>query len=579
MFCRKCGAQLNNDEKFCYQCGAPVSGRKNETAAVKKQKKLWPFVLVIVLILLVLIGLLVYMFAFGSTEKKFNDQLELAERYLDELDYRKAIAAYKEAIEIDPNREEAYLGLAEAYVEAGDIDAAIRVLEEGYDACGSKKIERKLKELREKVKEEETEEVAEVVEEKIMEQMALKDVPDIEKLEAFLGKFGWYVMQSDYDCNKVYDYTASTMLDHILASRECCIDYDAYPLKDVLLYHDSSVQQDPLKKFYRDGYWTYDEKSIDWILYKIFNYSEQSVTEIKEYWSDTNYAYLYGGCYYFNNRDIDDVMTYGITGSGFSCRVDSVWFDGEQYKVNYQLTPSADNYHYDTDYQMPLQEAEMIYKEIDGSCYWTILSNQDNIEQYAKALADEREELDWKKIYIDFLHEMEQFSYCSVGLVYFDDDDIPELFFTMGPGSDYNSLYYIRGNKVRGIFAAPEIWVAERQSVIVHTIWQQDTVNSLSECRSYSVQDDSGEPGGVDKVCKWDGRKWAYWSEDHGSAALETLAWNYTHLTSDNFDTGYKVNGKTATYAEFLAYAESFKPVRLYNIAMSYDELLAYLME
>ena len=53
------------------------------------------------------------------------------------LNYEAAIAAYEEAIAIEPKCEEAYLGLAEVYAAMGEYDQAIAVLEEGYDATGS----------------------------------------------------------------------------------------------------------------------------------------------------------------------------------------------------------------------------------------------------------------------------------------------------------------------------------------------------------------------------------------------------------------------------------------------------------
>ena len=149
--CKHCGAQLNDDERFCYQCGTSVFGQDNETATVKKQKKLWPFILVFAVILLVLIGQLVYKFVSGSTEKKYNNQLALAERYLDELDYDKAIAAYKAAIEIDPIQAEAYLGLAEVYLEEGNIQAAIDILKDGYEITGTSKLKKRLSELEEQL--------------------------------------------------------------------------------------------------------------------------------------------------------------------------------------------------------------------------------------------------------------------------------------------------------------------------------------------------------------------------------------------------------------------------------------------
>lgn len=73
----------------------------------------------------------------SGSNKSVAEQLELAKQYLTELNYEAAIAAYEEAIAIEPKCEEAYLGLAEVYVAMGEYDQAIAVLEEGYDATGS----------------------------------------------------------------------------------------------------------------------------------------------------------------------------------------------------------------------------------------------------------------------------------------------------------------------------------------------------------------------------------------------------------------------------------------------------------
>ena len=49
---------------------------------------------------------------------------------MDELNYEKAIAELELAIEIEPNNAEAYIALAEVYVEMGDYEEAVAILEE-----------------------------------------------------------------------------------------------------------------------------------------------------------------------------------------------------------------------------------------------------------------------------------------------------------------------------------------------------------------------------------------------------------------------------------------------------------------
>ncbi len=119
-----------------------------DSNTVRKKKSHTGLVIAIaaVAVLLIAVGVLIFVMS-DSPAKKYEEQLKLAERYLDELDYDKAIAAYRAAIDIDPKAEDAYLGLAEAYVEKGDLQAAIDILKEGLEKTESVAMEERLKEL------------------------------------------------------------------------------------------------------------------------------------------------------------------------------------------------------------------------------------------------------------------------------------------------------------------------------------------------------------------------------------------------------------------------------------------------
>lgn len=82
-----------------------------------------------------------------SNLSTWQEQYDLGVRYLSEGDYEEAIIAFTAAIEIDPKRAEAYLNLANVYVELGDLDDAIGILETGYDATGSEELFQKLSDL------------------------------------------------------------------------------------------------------------------------------------------------------------------------------------------------------------------------------------------------------------------------------------------------------------------------------------------------------------------------------------------------------------------------------------------------
>ncbi len=131
-----------------------VAKKKNNTGLV--------IAIVAVAVLLIAVGVLIFVMS-DSSAKKYEEQLKLAERYLDELDYDKAIAAYRAAIDIDPKAEDAYLGLADAYAEKGELQAAVDILKEGLEQTGSVAIEERLAELERQLAEQKAQEQAKLV--------------------------------------------------------------------------------------------------------------------------------------------------------------------------------------------------------------------------------------------------------------------------------------------------------------------------------------------------------------------------------------------------------------------------------
>lgn len=87
--------------------------------------------------------------ASGSDGRKYEKHMELAQQYLDELQYEQAIAEYELAIAIDPKNEEAYQALAELYVKTGDYASAVTVLNRGIEQAGTEELEEILAEVQE----------------------------------------------------------------------------------------------------------------------------------------------------------------------------------------------------------------------------------------------------------------------------------------------------------------------------------------------------------------------------------------------------------------------------------------------
>ena len=86
---------------------------------------------------ILMVFLLIVLTACGqSVEETWLEQYDLGVRYLSEGNYEEAIIAFTAAIEIEPKRAEAYLGLADAYIGSGDYEKAAEILQSGQEQCG-----------------------------------------------------------------------------------------------------------------------------------------------------------------------------------------------------------------------------------------------------------------------------------------------------------------------------------------------------------------------------------------------------------------------------------------------------------
>jgi hypothetical protein len=105
---------------------------------------------------IVLIGLGVALLAVGialgvlllsnqGLGRSYQEQLSMAERYVTEGNYEAAILAYQDAIERDESNDEAYVALAELFIERGRMDEARELLERGLLRTNSSRLEYLLK--------------------------------------------------------------------------------------------------------------------------------------------------------------------------------------------------------------------------------------------------------------------------------------------------------------------------------------------------------------------------------------------------------------------------------------------------
>lgn len=130
MYCRKCGAENQDHAQFCKDCGAPL--RKVEMPNVKKKQKRYILWIAVVVVILAagIAGILI--FHEQKKEKEFQINIRNGQKYLEQMEYKKAEACFQKAIDIDPKEVKAYQGLAETYEGLEDYEKAFEIYEEAF---------------------------------------------------------------------------------------------------------------------------------------------------------------------------------------------------------------------------------------------------------------------------------------------------------------------------------------------------------------------------------------------------------------------------------------------------------------
>ena len=135
MRCKKCGAENSEESRFCGNCGAQFETEETDSlrekpVQAKRQGRKWIWgILAVVVIAGIIAGVLILRNV--QERKSYEKYLDSAEKYLEELDYENAEAAYLKAIDVEPKEEEPYVALARLYLGQGETDKAQTILEQG----------------------------------------------------------------------------------------------------------------------------------------------------------------------------------------------------------------------------------------------------------------------------------------------------------------------------------------------------------------------------------------------------------------------------------------------------------------
>ena len=120
---------------------------------ITKKKKILPIIIISAVVLVAVLALIIYILAIAVPKQNYKKAIDTGDRYLSDMDYDNAILAYEEAVELDPKRKEAYLGLADAYIGLTDYDKALDVLKLGYKQTQDDEIKEKMEEVQKMMEE------------------------------------------------------------------------------------------------------------------------------------------------------------------------------------------------------------------------------------------------------------------------------------------------------------------------------------------------------------------------------------------------------------------------------------------
>ena len=107
--------------------------------------------IVAVIAVAVVIGII--SFSINNPSRKLKAQLDLGQKYLTELKYEEAVAAFTEAFKIEPNEEteaalvSAYITWSDSLLADSNYDKAMEVLKQGYDLTGNQSLQDKISEI------------------------------------------------------------------------------------------------------------------------------------------------------------------------------------------------------------------------------------------------------------------------------------------------------------------------------------------------------------------------------------------------------------------------------------------------
>ena len=327
----------------------------------------------VALIAVILIGVLGIK-ALG--EKRYNDQIAIAEKAMQEGNYEQAETAYLKAVGMNKRKPKAREGLAYVYAIQSKFEDAEREYQSLYDDTGEEKYMRAVEEVTEgRVPTDSSLVVATA-----WREIPLSDAPYPDALERFVMTTAWFpdsgyyysadavpdadVLLEMVDRMAGGDGDLMTPADEIKADEYNQSQWDLY-LNDYYELGEGTQPWEPDPRgLFEEGYYVSEQEALEKYLRDIYNFSDETIEAVRA--GDERYDsyYLQDGYYY---------KFYPIGGDATDYQVNTVWTNGAKYCVKYDsifFGWNDDGSDYVDNYYELLE-----LKTIDGRPYWTMSYN------------------------------------------------------------------------------------------------------------------------------------------------------------------------------------------------------------
>ncbi len=136
---------MNTENKNQLQAGEDKTAKTGGDIIVRDKSRKKAILFAAIGVALVLLAVIIIALnVFGDSDRKLQEQLDLGAKYLEEMDYERALVAFNAALEIEPKNADAYLGIVEVYIRTNDFEAALEYAQEGYEVTGDERLKEKI---------------------------------------------------------------------------------------------------------------------------------------------------------------------------------------------------------------------------------------------------------------------------------------------------------------------------------------------------------------------------------------------------------------------------------------------------